>query len=51
MNKKLKSVRQRFNRYGNDQELDFLALAYDRNTGRMMAEYEEYITISNNLKN
>lgn len=39
MNKKLKSVRQLFNRYGNDQELDFLVLAYDRETGRMMAEY------------
>ena len=39
MNKKLKSVRQIFNQYGNDQELDFLTLVYDRDTERMMAEY------------
>ena len=41
MNKKLKSVRQLFNQYGNDQELDFLTLVYERDTGRMMAENEE----------
>lgn len=51
MNKKLKSVRQLFNQYGNDQELDFLTLVYDHDTERMMAENEEYITIPNNLKN
>lgn len=39
MNKKLKTVRQLFNQYGNDQELDFLTLVYDRDTERMMAEY------------
>lgn len=39
MNKKLKSVRQLFHQYGDDQELDFLTLVYDRDTERMMAEY------------
>lgn len=39
MNKKLKSVRQLFHQYGDDQELDFLTLVYERDTERMMAEY------------
>lgn len=39
MNKKLKSVRQIFNQYGNDQELDFLTLVHDRRNGRMIADY------------
>jgi len=39
MNKKLKSVRQLFHQYGDDQELDFLTLVYDRDTEHMMAEY------------
>lgn len=39
MNRKLKSVRQIFNQYGTDQELDFLTLVHDRRNGRMIADY------------
>lgn len=39
MNKKLKSVRQLFNQYGTDKEVDFLTLVYDRRNGRMIADY------------